>query len=78
MTEKLRQLFLQQLHQTGRNASSIRLGIRKTQMHVQQRAYWPGWKRDVDRFADSVRYVSPGSMGQHHARIGRGRTTQMD
>jgi hypothetical protein len=50
MPRNFRELFLQQLHQTGGNTATTHLGVRKTQMHVQQRAYWPGWKRDVDRF----------------------------
>jgi hypothetical protein len=50
MPVNMRELFLQQLHQTGGNMATTHLGIRKTQMHVQQRAYWPGWRSDVDRF----------------------------
>jgi transposase InsO family protein len=50
MPQNFRELSLQQLHQTGGNTATTHLGVRKTQMHVQQRAYWPGWKRYVDRF----------------------------
>jgi glutathionylspermidine synthase len=50
MPRNFRERFFQQLHQTGGNTATTHLGVRKTQMHVQQRAYWPGWKRDVDRF----------------------------
>ena len=46
----LRQAFLRQLHCSGGNAVTSHLGVRKTQVHVQQRAYWPGWRSDTEVF----------------------------
>jgi predicted aspartyl protease len=50
MPTSLRQTFLEQLHCSGGNVATTHLGVRKTQAHVQQRAYWPSWRTDTERF----------------------------
>jgi hypothetical protein len=50
MPASLRQRFLEQLHGEGGNVATSHFGIRKTQAHVQQRAYWAGWRIDAEAF----------------------------
>jgi transposase InsO family protein len=50
LPSSLRQLFLQTLHDTGGNVGTTHLGIKKTVEHVQQRAYWPTWRTDTERY----------------------------
>ena len=47
---KLRYQFLQQLHESSENVGTTHLGLRKTEAHVHQRAYWPKWRSDVERY----------------------------
>jgi transposase InsO family protein len=46
MPVSLRSQFIRLLHTT---VGSAHLGVKKTLEHVRQRAYWPGWTRDVER-----------------------------
>ena len=46
MPPSLRKQFIQMLHTT---IGSAHLGVKKTLEHIRQRAYWPGWTKDVDR-----------------------------
>jgi transposase InsO family protein len=50
MPASLRPAFLKHLHYSGGNVVTTHLGVRKTQLHVQQRAYWPNWRTDVESF----------------------------
>jgi hypothetical protein len=50
MPASLRLAFLKQLHSSGSNVATTHLGIRKTQAHVQSRAYWPSWRSDVEKY----------------------------
>jgi hypothetical protein len=46
----LRSSFLHHIHDTGGNVATTHLGVKKTQNHVQLRAYWVNWTRDVEKF----------------------------
>jgi hypothetical protein len=48
MPRALRQEFSHQLHDGGSNVVTAHLGVKKTQSHVSQRAYWVNWKTDVE------------------------------
>jgi transposase InsO family protein len=45
-----RLFFLQSIHELYGNIGTAHLGVKKTQQHVSQRAYWPTWKTDVERY----------------------------
>jgi len=61
MPPKLRHQFLKQLHEASENVNH-HLGIRKTEAHVCQRAYWPNWRSDVEQYPYST--VSHDAMGR--------------
>jgi len=48
MPSSMRLAFLKSLHENNLNVASTHLGIRKTQAHVRQRAFWMGWRKDVE------------------------------
>jgi hypothetical protein len=50
MPAKLRKPFLCQLHESKFNTGTAHMGIKKTQAHVSQRAYWPNWRFDVEHY----------------------------
>ena len=50
MPHSLRKSFLRQLHETDGNVGTAHLGVKKTLAHVAQRAYWVGWKTDVENY----------------------------
>lgn len=50
MPASLRQPFLCQLHNCDGNVGTTHLGVKKTQDHVSQRAYWVNWRADVEKF----------------------------
>jgi hypothetical protein len=50
MPAKLRKPFLCQLHESKFNTGTAHMGIKKTQAHVSQRAYWPNWRFDVEQY----------------------------
>jgi hypothetical protein len=47
---RLRTSFLRHIHNSGGNVATTHLGVKKTQNHVQLRAYWANWRRDVEKF----------------------------
>jgi hypothetical protein len=49
MPAKLRKPFLCQIHESKFNTGTAHMGIRKTQDHVSQRAYWPNWRFDDEQ-----------------------------
>ena len=68
MPEKLRQSFLQQLHRSEGNIATTHLGVRKTQAHVQLRAYWPNWRTDTEKYChrcDVCQSVQHGIAPRH-------------
>ena len=68
MPEKLRQSFLQQLHRSEGNIATTHLGVRKTQAHVQLRAYWPNWRTDTEKYChrcDLCQSVQHGIVLRH-------------
>jgi hypothetical protein len=50
MPTSMRLAFLKALHENSLNVASTHLGIRKTEAHVMQRAYWMGWRKDVETY----------------------------
>jgi transposase InsO family protein/predicted aspartyl protease len=50
MPASLRQVFLQNLHESHHNVGTAHLGVKKTLAHVSQRAYWPSWRTDTERY----------------------------
>jgi len=50
MPLKLRHQFLKQFHETSEDVGTTRLGRRKTEAHVCQRAYWPKWRTYVEQY----------------------------
>jgi transposase InsO family protein len=50
MPHSLRKTFLKSLHGSEGNVATAHLGIRKTQCHVQHRAYWLRWRTDTELF----------------------------
>ena len=46
----LRQAFLKELHESENNIATAHLGVKKTLSHVSQRAYWPSWRSDTERY----------------------------
>jgi hypothetical protein len=43
-------VFLQNLHESHHNVGTAHLGAKKTLAHVSQRAYWPSWRTDTERY----------------------------
>jgi len=50
MPVSLRIAFIRQLHEPICNTVTTHLGIKKTQWHVGQRAYWSNWRFDIERY----------------------------
>jgi len=50
---RLRNTFLHNLHETEGNVGTAHLGLQKTSAHVAKRAYWVGWKKDVEKYCRS-------------------------
>lgn len=50
MPTALRKAFMTAVHSPPTPTATSHLGIKKTQQHVSQRAYWVRWKSDVETF----------------------------
>jgi hypothetical protein len=50
MPTSLQRSFLRQLHDSGGNVATAHLSSKKTKEHVQQRAYWPSWRTDTEKY----------------------------
>jgi transposase InsO family protein len=50
MPTVLRKAFLTAIHSPPTQTATSHLGVKKTQQHVLQRAYWVRWKKDVETF----------------------------
>ena len=50
MPTALRKKFLTAIHSPPTQTATSHLGVKKTQQHVLQRAYWVRWKKDVETF----------------------------
>lgn len=50
MPTALRKTFMTAIHSPPTQTATSHLGVKKTQQHVSQRAYWVRWKSDVETF----------------------------